>query len=157
MAILFSKVSLKADDGIEEFLIGGAPSDEDELSGWAPYDDFIGSLTDEAEIEVYVESYLYGEGETVRATPEEVAYMQMRMDRDERFLAEHCDNISDCSLVIIHEPETIPSDSSKCEVPHEIQRIQHHLHHRQRRGTREPRNTPEGYSERLLLRDLSRR
>ena len=105
MAILFSKVSLKADDGTDEFLIGGAPSDEDELSGWAPYDDFIDSLTDEAEIEVYVESYLYGEGETVRATPEEVAYMQMRMDRDERFLAEHCDNISDCSLVIIHEPE----------------------------------------------------
>lgn len=64
MAILFSKVSLKADDSIEEFLIGGAPSDEDELSGWAPYDDFIESLTDEAEIEVYVESYLYGEGET---------------------------------------------------------------------------------------------
>lgn len=51
MAILFSKVSLKADDGIEEFLIGGAPSDEDELSGWAPYDDFIDSLTDEADSE----------------------------------------------------------------------------------------------------------
>ena len=82
MAILFSKVSLKADDRIEEFLIGGAPSDEDELSGWAPYDDFIDSLTDEAEIEVYVESYLYGEGETVRDTPEEVAYMQMPMDLD---------------------------------------------------------------------------
>ena len=105
MAILFSKVSLKADDGTDEFLIGGAPSDEDELSGWAPYDDFIDSLRDEAESEVYVESYLYGEGETVRATPEEVAYMQMRMDRDERFLAEHCDNISDCSFNILHEPE----------------------------------------------------
>ena len=105
MAILFSKVSLKADDGIEEFLIGGAPSDEDELSGWAPYDDFIDSRTGEAEIEVYVESYLYGEGETFRATREEVAYMQMRMDRDERFLAEHWDNISDCSFSILHEPE----------------------------------------------------
>ena len=152
MAILFSKVSLKADDGTDEFLIGGAPSDEDELSGWAPYDDFIESLTDEAEIEVYVESYLYGEGETVRATPEEVAYMQMRMDSDEDFLSKHCDNISDCSFNILHEPEKDnPSDSLKCEVPYEIQRIQHHLHHRQRGGTREPRNTPEGYSERILL------
>lgn len=152
MAILFSKVSLKADDSIEEFLIGGAPSDEDELSGWAPYDDFIDSLTGEAEIEVYVESYLYGEGETFRATPEEVAYMQMRMDSDEDFLSKHCDNISDCSFNILHEPEKDnPSDSLKCEVPYEIQRIQHHLHHRQRGGTREPRNTPEGYSERILL------
>ena len=33
------------------------------------------------------------------------AAMQMRMDRDERFLAEHCDNISDCSFSILHEPE----------------------------------------------------
>ena len=152
MAILFSKVSLKADDSKEEFLIGGAPSDEDELSGWAPYDDFIDSLTGEAEIEVYVESYLYGEGETFRATPEEVAYMQMRMDSDEDFLSKHCDNISDCSFSILHEPEKDnPSDSLKCEVPYEIQSMQHHLHHRQRGGSLEPRNTPEGYSERILL------
>jgi len=100
MAILFSKVSLKADDSIEEFLIGGAPSDEDELSGWAPYDDFIDSLTGEAEIEVYVESYLYGEGETFKATPEEVAYFKMRADADEEFLHDHCDNIEDADFTI---------------------------------------------------------
>ena len=47
-----------------------------------------------------MEAYLYGEGETVTATPEEVAYMMMRMDWDPEFLAEHCDNIGDGDFVI---------------------------------------------------------
>ena len=31
-------------------------------------------------------AYLYGEGETVKATPEEVAYMTMREQNDSNFL-----------------------------------------------------------------------
>ena len=105
MAVLFSAVTLTADNNQVEFLAAGIPRDSDDLEGWTAYENFMDELDSEQEVSVHVEAYLYGEGETVRATPEEVAYMQMRMDRDERFLAEHCDNISDCSFNILHEPE----------------------------------------------------
>ena len=59
-----------------------------------------GEVSNDAIIDVHVEAYLYGEGETVTATPEEVAYMMMRMDWDPEFLADRCDNIGDRDFVI---------------------------------------------------------
>ena len=48
--------------------------------------------------------YLYGDGETFKATPEEVAYFKMRADADEEFLHDHCDNIEDADFTIRWSP-----------------------------------------------------
>ena len=39
------------------------------------------------------------------ATPEEVAYLTMRMERDDRFLTGHCDNIEAVDFSILRPPE----------------------------------------------------
>ena len=59
----------------------------------------------ETEISVHAEAYLYGGEETVTATPEEVAYLIMCMEQDEKFLARHCDNIEDVDFSFLRPPE----------------------------------------------------
>ena len=48
---------------------------------------------------------MYGGEETVTATPEEVAYLMMRMERDENFLAGHCDNIEAVDFSFLRPPD----------------------------------------------------
>ena len=101
MAILFSHVTLSNEYyGTTEFLVSGYPQDADDLQGWCAFDDYMDEVEDSCAIDVHVEAYLYGEGETVTATPEEVAYMMMRMNWDSEFLGDHCDNIGDRDFVI---------------------------------------------------------
>ena len=108
MSILFSQVTLTTSGGNEdEFLVSGIPRDSDDLEGWTAYDNFINNLDEETEISVHVESYLYGNGETVKASPEEVAYMVSRMNADDRFLDKHCDNIEDSDFTISHSPDEL--------------------------------------------------
>ena len=74
MAILFSQVTLSNEYyGTTEFLVSGYPQDADDLQGWCAFDDYMDEVQDSCAIDVHVEAYLYGEGETVTATPEEVA------------------------------------------------------------------------------------
>lgn len=89
MAVLFSAVTLTADNNQVEFLAAGIPRDSDDLEGWTAYENFMDELDSEQEVSVHVEAYLYGEGETFKATPEEVAYFKMRADADEDFLHDH--------------------------------------------------------------------
>ena len=101
MAILFSQVTLSNEYyGTTEFFVSGYPQDVDDLQGWCAFDDYMDEIDDSCAIDVHVEAYHYGEGETVTATPEEVAYMMMRMDWDPEFLDDHCDNIGDHDFVI---------------------------------------------------------
>ena len=67
-------------------------------------------LDRERELTVHVETYLYGEGETFRASPEEVAYLTMRANRDPAFLSRHCDNISDSDFTVPWTPEENTED-----------------------------------------------
>ena len=85
MAVLFSAVTLTADNNQVEFLAAGIPRDSDDLEGWTAYENFMDELDSEQEVNVHVEAYLYGEGETFKATPEEVAYFKMRADANEEF------------------------------------------------------------------------
>lgn len=93
MALLFSAVTVTAGYDETEFTVGGIPREYDDLVGWIAFEDFMENVDAETEVSVHAESYLYGGEETVTATPEEVAYLMMRMERDENFLAGHCDNI----------------------------------------------------------------
>ena len=107
MAVLFSAVTLTVGKNQVEFLAAGIPRAADDLEGWAAVEDFMDELDAEQEVGVHVEAYLYGEGETVGATPEEVAYFTMRADADEEFLHDHCDNIEDTDFTIRWSPDEL--------------------------------------------------
>mgnify|MGYP004649559729 FL=1 len=107
MAVLFSAVTLTADNNQVEFLTAGILRDADDLEGWTAVEDFMDGLDSEQEVNIHVEAYLYGEGETVKARPEEVAYFTMRADADEEFLHDHCDNIEDADFTIRWSPDEL--------------------------------------------------
>ena len=44
MAVLFSAVTLTADNNQVEFLAAGIPRDADDLEGWTAYENFMSSL-----------------------------------------------------------------------------------------------------------------
>ena len=105
MALLFSAVTVSAETAEAEFLVFGIPTSAEDLEDWTTYNELVDSLNREQELAVHVESYLYGEGETVKASPEEVAYLTMRSDRDQAFLSRHCDNFADSDFTILFTPE----------------------------------------------------
>lgn len=107
MAVLFSAVTLTADNNQVEFLAAGIPREADDLEGWTAYENFMDELDSEQEVNVHVEDYLYGDGETFKATPEEVTYLKMRADADEEFLNDHCDNIEDSDFTIHWSPDEL--------------------------------------------------
>ena len=105
MALLFSAVTVTAGNEEFEFTVGGIPREYDDLVGWTVFDDFMEDVDAETEVSVHGEAYLYGGEETVTATPEEVAYLMMRMERDENFLSGHCDNIEDVDFSFLLSPD----------------------------------------------------
>ena len=73
MALLFSAVTVTANNQEVEFLVGGIPREFDDLEGWTAFDNFMEDLDEETEVSVHAKAYLYGGEETYKATPEEVA------------------------------------------------------------------------------------
>lgn len=98
MALLFSTVNAAVENDDVDFVVGGIPREEDDLFGWKAYDSFAEALENGTEIHVSASAFLYGEGETVNASGEEVAYLMRRMRADPNFLSEHCDCIEDVSF-----------------------------------------------------------
>lgn len=105
MSLLFSKVEISTESESVEFLMGGIPRDEDDLKGWLAYDNFAEDVEDETEITVHVEAFLYGGGETVQASAEEIAYFYSRIDGNPDFLSERCDNIEDVDYAFLLTPK----------------------------------------------------
>ena len=50
MALLFSEVTLRAEDRQRKFLVSGIPMDLDDLDGWTAYEDFLLELEDETSV-----------------------------------------------------------------------------------------------------------
>ena len=107
MALLFSAVTLTANDHDAEFLVSGIPRDTDDLEGWTAYEGFLGEIDEECEVSVHVKAYLYGEGETFRASLEEIAYFTQRLEMDADFLSDSCDNIEDADFTFPWSPEEL--------------------------------------------------
>lgn len=79
MAVLFSKVTVSADNGAKEsFLCGGIPEREDNLKNWIKYQNFMKDNPDTGKVEVNVKSFVYGDGEILDANEYEVAYFTKR-------------------------------------------------------------------------------
>ena len=86
MALLFSAVTVTAGEDEIELLVGGIPREYDDLEGWSEFDDLMYFISEETEVSVRAEAYLYGEGESMRATPEEIDDLMQRMKDDTGFL-----------------------------------------------------------------------
>ena len=107
MAILFSKVSLFNGENEAEFLTMGIPRNYDDLEKYTAFEEYIGDLVDECDIEVNVESYLYGKGEPVKASIEEVAYLTMRMGMRADFLESRCTKVDESTFLLRYVPEEL--------------------------------------------------
>ena len=106
MALLFSHVRVSTPDGNEtEFLVSGIPRELEDFDYYTKFEDFIDSIEEDTEITVHAEAYLYGEGETFKASIEEVAYFLLRMQKDEKFLSGHCDHIESVDFTCNYSPE----------------------------------------------------
>lgn len=90
MAILFSQATLLSGEKQSSFLVSGIPSDADAFVGWTAFHAFVDSLIPASHVKADITAYTYGEREVVTATPEEVAYMAMRMQRRPDFLETRC-------------------------------------------------------------------
>ena len=86
MALLFSAVTVTAGEDEIELLVGGIPREYDDLEGWSEFDDLMCFISEETEVSVRAEAYLYGEGESMRASPEEIDDLMQRMKDDTGFL-----------------------------------------------------------------------
>ena len=107
MAWLFSKVTMRDDYNESEFFVSGFPQEPDDLEGWTAYHEFLDEITEDTIVNIHAEAYLYGEGETVKATPEEVAYMTMRDQNDPNFLSGHCDCIGESDFNLSWYPDEL--------------------------------------------------
>ena len=79
MAVLFSHITLSAENGsTETFLCGGIPDREEHLENWKAYQYFLEDNPEIESIDVEVKSFIYGDGEIVDANEYEVAYFTKR-------------------------------------------------------------------------------
>lgn len=90
MAILFSKATMASGGSSTSFLIAGAPSSLAAFVGWTAYHTFVDDLPAGAAVQARITAYTYGERDVVVATPEEVAYMDMRIRMRPDFLESRC-------------------------------------------------------------------
>ena len=100
MAILFSKVTMRDDYNESEFFVSGFPQEPDDLEGWTAYHEFLDEITEDTIVNIHAVAYLYGEGETVKATPEEVAYIYMRENRRPGFIETRTKKTSESSFLL---------------------------------------------------------
>lgn len=107
MALLFSAVTVAAGEDEIELLVSGIPREYDDLEGWSEFDDLMYFISEETEVSVRAEAYLYGEGESMRASPEEIDDLLQRMKDDSGFLNRCCSNLESVNFTFIWSPEEI--------------------------------------------------
>ena len=93
MALLFSAVTVTAGEDEIELLVGGIPREYDDLEDWSEFDDLMYFISEETEVSVRAEAYRYGEGESMRASPEEINDLMQRMKDATGFLNRCCSNL----------------------------------------------------------------
>ena len=101
MALLFSAVTMKSGEAETRFLVGGIPRIKNDLNGWTAYEEFMQKIDGASEVNIQGKIYLYGDGEFVNATVEEVAYMYERIKRREDFLRTRCQYWNDTEFKLI--------------------------------------------------------
>lgn len=95
MSLLFSHVTLTSDTASVSLLIGGVPKQYEDLEGWRIFGRFLEDVDEDTEVSVHVKSFLYGDGEAVDATPEEVTYLMSRLTMRPDFLETRCTKVQE--------------------------------------------------------------
>lgn len=90
--LLFSEVTMTANHFEATFYAGGIPREEGDLTDFSGYDDFMQDIEEGTEVEVHVEAFTFGAGETCAASHSELCDLE-RLIPD--IFASHCDNIED--------------------------------------------------------------
>ena len=103
MAVLFSVVTMKSGAVESRFIVGGIPRRKSDLQGWRAYEEFMNRLSEDQEIEVKSDRYVYGEGDMRNATVEEVAYLKQRMESQVDFLTKSCERYGHSRFVLRYE------------------------------------------------------
>lgn len=84
MSVMFSKVTLTADNGSTATLLcSGLPKDHYDLEDWTIYQKFISDNLNSQSVKAEVDTYVYGDGEVFIANEYEVAAFT---GRGEKFL-----------------------------------------------------------------------
>ena len=104
MALLFLKVTIQRDFDEVEFIVGGFPTEPDDLARCDEYQDFLDEIDDETSISVHVDAYICGNGETIRASPDEVAEISALIEAEPDFLSEQCDCVGETDFEIQWSP-----------------------------------------------------
>ena len=89
------------------FLVGGIPQTQEDLSGWTAFQSFAKEITESEAIRVVIETYEYGEGETVDATPEEVAYFYMRLVHQQSFIETHARRYGESEFFVLPDKSSV--------------------------------------------------
>ena len=105
MSLLFSKVTIQSDSDEAEFMVGGFPTEPDDLARCDEYRNFLDEIDDKASVIVHVDAYICGSGETIRASPDEVAEISVRIETEPDFLSDQCDCVGEADFEIQWSPD----------------------------------------------------
>ena len=105
MALLFSKVTIQCDFNEAEFMVGVFPTEPDDLARCEEYQDFLDEIDDETSVSIHVDAYVCGNGETIRASPDEVAEISVRIEAEPDFLSDQCDWVGEADFEIQWSPD----------------------------------------------------
>ena len=105
MSLLFSKVTIQSDSDEVEFIVGGFPTEPDDLARFDEYQDFLDEIDDETSVIVHVDAYICGNGETIRASPDEAAEISVRTESEPGFLSDQCDWVGEADFEIQWLPD----------------------------------------------------
>ena len=100
MSIRFSRITAMTNNSMAIFLVGGAPSSQEDLDGWVAFDEFVKNMPTDEVITARVETFLYGEEDPVDATPEEIAYFYQRVNMRSDFIESRAQKIGETNLVL---------------------------------------------------------
>lgn len=106
MAIVFSKIILRADELEAKFFACGTIRELGDLDPYTLYHEFTEEISSETDINVHVDTHIYGEGERFDATPEEMAYFTIR-DRDDPTFLSRCEKIGESDFCFTYCPEEL--------------------------------------------------
>lgn len=102
MSLRFSRVILSSDGKTTSFLVGGIPESLLDLQGWTAFDDFLNDMHRYKVVNAHVEMFLYSGEEPFDATPEEVAYIYKRIERQPDFIESRTEKIGESDFTIFN-------------------------------------------------------
>ena len=86
MSIRFSRVTATTENRTAAFLVGGVPAAQHDLDSWTAFRNFARDLPANESVFIGVETFEYGGEEPFDATPEEIAYIYMRIKHRPDFI-----------------------------------------------------------------------